>query len=261
MAVNVSDIAAMGGVPRYALIALSMKKKEPAGNISRLYQGLNRCAQASGVYIIGGNITASSPSHADEGGFSVCVMLVGETTPYQMVRRNGARVGDILYVTGTLGEAAAGLEILKRSGSPRFSKLINRHKVPTLRIREGRALSTIASAMTDISDGLLSDLTHLIQASGVGAQLVSDHIPISPTLKHYCRETGNDPLPYALNGGEDYELLFTVPEKKINKLEALIAGRVVAACPIGTITSKGLRVQGASGRTVSVTPKGYDHLK
>lgn len=257
--VNVSDIAAMGGTPQYLLISLGLTSRQTVEDIDRLYKGIAKGSRESGLALIGGNTTFAKET------FFIAVTLLGEVPKKEMVTRGGAKEGDFLYVTGTLGDAAAGLALLKTGEATGQGRLTRRYQAPTARWREGRLLAKagVASAMIDLSDGLSSDLFHLMERSGVGAEIDLAQIPLSTALRRYALQTGSDPLEYALNGGEDYELLFSVPEKKIQKLEGLIRRGGLQASRIGRIVRKkrGLTAKDPEGRTRRLAPGGYDHFK
>jgi thiamine-monophosphate kinase len=250
VAVNISDIAAMGGIPRYFLISLGLTGSQNVADLDRLYRGLGKGGREARMDLIGGNTTSSKER------FFLSLTVIGEVPKKEMVTRAGARAGDALFVTGTLGNAAAGLEILKKGIDPK--------SYPT-RWREGRLLAKkgIASAMIDLSDGLTSDLGHLADRSGVGAEVDWSRLPIAPSLRRYASRSGTDPVRYALDGGEEYELLFTVPEKKIKTLEKEIARGLIAARRIGVIQEKkkGLTARELDGRLTRMAPGGYDHFK
>lgn len=260
LAVNLSDIAAMGGRPRFFLVSLGVSDRQTVQEIDRLYRGMRKASREAGTELIGGNTTYT------RGPLFISITLLGEVSKKEMTTRAGAKRGDHLYVTGTLGDAAAGLALLKKGGETgRFAGLVRRYHLPEARWREGALLAenAIPSAMIDLSDGLSSDLRHLSEQSRVGAELDLGSIPISPPLKRYARRTGADPLEYALNGGEDYELLFAVPDKKVKRLEALIGRGAIAARRIGKIVeaAKGLTARGLDGRLRPIEPKGYDHFR
>ena len=259
VSVNVSDIAAMGGRPRAFLVSLGLPDDISVGDVGQLYRGIARGCRVFDIVLIGGNVTAT------QGPFFVAVTLMGEVARGRLVRRNGAAVGDALYVTGCLGEAAAGLALLEREYPRRSgSRLLRRYRAPEARWREGRLLGDMAipSAMIDLSDGLAADLGHLTAQSGVGATLLHDAIPVSSALRRFAKRVGVDPARYALYGGEDYELLFSVSGKSVQKLEKLIRDGLIQACRIGTITPKGegLVMVGADGCPRRLRPSGYDHL-
>ena len=257
-AVNLSDIAAMGGAPRFCLTALGIPPSLTAGDISAFYRGVNACLQKFGTILVGGDTCSSRK------GLVISVTVLGEMEKKRVITRSGARPGDLLFVTGTLGDSAAGLEILRsadrgvRSRTPAVRKLIERHLRPVPRVEWGRKLadSGIASAMIDVSDGLSSDLGHICEQSGVGAEVLADRIPLSKeigTVKALQRQ----PLEYALSGGEDYELLFTVPPARLRTLRALR----IAATEIGTITrGSGMRLVRKDGLSGPFIATGYDHF-
>lgn len=260
VAVNISDIAAMGGVPRYFLISLGLTGDQSVADLDRLYRGIGKGGREVRMDLIGGNTTFSKER------FFLSLTVIGEVPKKEMVTRAGARAGDALFVTGTLGNAAAGLEILKKGIDPKsYPSLVGRHQAPRARWREGRLLAKkgIASAMIDLSDGLTSDLGHLADRSGVGAEVDWSRLPIAPSLRRYASRSGTDPVRYAVDGGEDYELLFTVPEKKIKTLEKEIGRGLIAARRIGVIREKkrGLTARELNGRLTRMAPGGYDHFK
>lgn len=256
-AVNLSDIAAMGGVPRAALTALGIPRGVTVHQVDEFYRGFLACARAYRTALAGGD-TCSSPH-----SLIVSVTMLGEAKRSRIVRRSGARPGDRLFVTGTLGDSAAGLELLRnaeygmRNRSEGAKKLITRHLRPAPRIEWGRKLAAgIASAMIDVSDGLSSDLGHLCDESGVGADVLADRIPISRELRSVKGLHGTAHH-YALTGGEDYELLFTVPPARLK----MLASRRIAATEIGRVTASGkLRLLDAEGSARLLPRTGYDHF-
>lgn len=261
-AVNLSDIAAMGGVPRFCLTSLGIPSHTKPEKILDFYRGFNSLLMTHKVALAGGD-TCASPF-----GMIVSVTVLGEVEKKRVISRAGAKPGDRIFVTGTLGDSAAGLEILQSgtggrgagAGRKRFnSALVKRHLRPTPLIAEGRklALSGCASAMIDISDGLSSDLAHICKQSGVGAVIDAEKIPLSRTLTRSARMLRNMPLQYGLSGGEDYALLFTVPSARIGKLGAL----GLAVTEIGTITRTQQRwIVDVHGRKRRLQQSGYDHF-
>jgi len=203
LAVNLSDIAAMGGTPTACVINLAIREGLDARFFDRLYIGIRKTAQRYDTDVVGGNIT-----HGDR--LAITVALLGDASR-NIMRRDLARIGDDVFVTGTVGDSAAGLAILdgklKARGATR-EYLIERHLNPTPRIEAGLALAKLnpAPAAIDISDGLLQDLGHIAKRSGVGAEIDAASVPVSPAYRKLMR----DDLSLALGGGEDYELLFSV---------------------------------------------------
>ena len=210
LAVNLSDIAAMGGIPKHFLISLGLPKTLPFSFVSLFYRGLKKMANRFQVDLIGGDTSLSQK-------IIINICLIGEGKKGNLFFRNGARVGDDLYVSGTLGDAALGLKILQDKRAKRKSKgLIDKHLSPNPRIELGQALGRkqIASAMIDVSDGLLSDTLHIIEESKVGARIWENCIPLSSLYRRWVRTYSKDPYRIALTGGEDYELLFTASPKR-----------------------------------------------
>src|SRR5207247_1609612 len=196
-----------------------------------------------GVAVVGGDTSASRTD------LFLAVMVLGDVAPQDALRRSGARAGDRLYVTGTPGDAQAGLELLqtrKRSNS----YLITRHLTPTARLKEARYLADgrLASAAIDVSDGLAGDIRHICEESGVGCLIDARKLPLSPQLLTHARARKRDPIAYALSGGEDYELLCTVPPPKVARVDSPIRRRPLRATPIGLITPRpqGLRPIGVN---------------
>ncbi len=259
VASNVSDIAAMGGCPRAILVSLGVPGQMVLDDLNNLYRGIAKGCKKTRIDLIGGNTTRTN------GPFFISITLFGEVPKKEMLTRAGAQVGDKLYVTGTLGDAAAGLEGLNNEVDRRsFARLVRRHQIPEARCDAGRLLgqSKIPSAMIDLSDGLTADLNHVLKQSHVGAALILEQIPLSPALKRYAKQVQKEALDFALYGGEDYELLFTVPQKKEKKLIELLAKNLIQATCIGQILpeKEGLVLKNLDGVVRKIVPKGYDHF-
>jgi len=253
---NLSDIAAMGGTPRFLLIALALPPGETRRDVEAIYKGIHAACDPAGVAVVGGDTSAS---RAD---LFLAVMVLGDAAPGNVLRRSGARAGDRLYVTGTLGDAKAGLELLqaRKRTNP---YLITRHLMPTARLQEARHLADgrLASSAIDVSDGLAGDIRHICEESGVGCLIDARKLPLSPQLLTHARARKRDPIDYALSGGEDYELLFTVPPAKVPRVDTLIRLQQLRATAIGVITPsrQGLRLVGVNGAVRPLTAKGYEH--
>lgn len=247
LAVNLSDVAAMGARPLWALVALATPRREDPSRLARIGRGLASCARAHRVAVVGGNVTRASE-------LSLTVTVLGSARPGRILRRSGARAEDALLVSGTLGDAALGL---LPGAAPALAR---RQRRPTPRLALGRALAGIAHACIDVSDGLLQDLGHLCRASGVGASLRLSELPLSPAYLRVARGLA-DPFEPALSGGEDYELLAAVPVRRVP--EALRAGRR-ARTPLTVVGSvvPGRRIQVArcEGGLHPVRRLGHDHL-
>lgn len=258
LAVNLSDLAAMGGNPAYLVLSLGIPVDARLEDIEKFYRGLKGLAARAGVSLVGGDTSASKR-------FLISACLVG-FAPYGAVTRSGGRVGDDLYVTGTLGDSALGLELLKknRAGdrSKELSYLISRHHFPTARLKAGAMLARLklASAMIDISDGLLQDLGHICRASGVGAVVWEEALPLSSAYRSFA---GPKRTHYALTGGEDYELLFCVRPRDRSRLERIKDRLGVPITRIGRCAprSQGVRVLDRQGRLLSLPVRGYEHFR
>ncbi|ABI55735.1 thiamine-phosphate kinase [Alkalilimnicola ehrlichii MLHE-1] len=255
LAVNLSDLAAMGARPRWFQLALTLPEIDEAW-LAAFSSGLHRLAAEQDVALVGGDTT--------RGPLTITVQAMGEVAPAQALRRTGARAGDRLYVTGTLGDAAQGLALWQRGvrsagGDDPAGFLIDRLHRPTPRMAAGRAAAGLARAAIDISDGLLADLGHLLEGGeGLGAVLQADSLPLSPAYRAHCE----DSLPgrAALSGGDDYELLFAVaPENEAAFQTAL--QHVPAGCTcIGWITEDSAITLQGDGKAQVLTRQGYQHF-
>ncbi len=260
MAASVSDIAAMGGQPLCALMSVAFGAPPTEDEVRALLGGALEMSGSCNCSIIGGDICRSS------SGLGVSVTVAGTPHAYGPVLRSGAREGDIIGVTGTLGDSAGGLYVLK-SGHPdlraKFPALVDAHLRPESRIPAGEILASCgASAMEDVSDGLAADLVHICQESDVGCEIYSEAIPLSGELRALANEARCDPLQWALAGGEDYELVFTAPEERFSKALSSLAEREAPATRIGVVAhaSKGTRLIAPDGRAESLEGLGYDHF-
>jgi len=265
VAVSISDIAAMGGTPRHLLLSVAMPQKTSVRGLDQLFKGVEDITARYGVSLIGGNVSRS------RGGLTVDTTLIGELIKGEEVLRSGASVSDLIYVTGTVGNSAIGLSILEsfydtlpKSPSPGIKSFILNHLRPEPRVREGVTLGTrrLATAMIDISDGLLADLWHICEQSHVGACIYSNLIPLPKVPAGVARKVDKDPLSYALYGGEDYELIFTVKRKDKKRLEGVCAQEKIDITLIGEILpkEKGIRLVGKDGQERVVEVRGFDHF-
>lgn len=250
-AVNLSDIAAMGGTPRFCLTALGIPSSLTVEDIGEFYRGVNACLKKFGAVLVGGDTCGSRT------GLVISVSVLGEAKKKRAVTRSGARPGDRIFVTGTLGDSAAGLEMLGTRGRGTAKQLVEKHLRPTPRVAEGIKLAGIASAMIDVSDGLSSDLGHLCEQSGAGAEIYIERIPLSKVLRS-AKGMKLPPVKYALSGGEDYELLFTVHRSNIKNMKAV----KLAATEIGVITrDRSMRLIDARGKSTPLPVTGFDHFR
>lgn len=254
LAVNLSDLAAMGARPAWALLALSLPAVDPDW-LAAFKSGFQRLAEAHGVALVGGDTT--------RGALAVSVTLLGAVERGTALRRDGARPGDRIYVSGTLGDAAAGLRLWQsgqRSATGGVAELIARLHYPTPQLALGRALRGLASAAIDVSDGLAADLGHILERSGVGATVEVERLPLSQALVSVCGRSEGGAL--ALAGGDDYELCFTVPPAQEAALTDAVNALGIAVTEIGTIdAAPGLRLTDAAGRQIVPPVRGgYEHF-
>ena len=253
LAVNLSDLAAMGAAPAWALLALTMPDAD-AARVDALADGFARLAQQFGVALVGGDTT--------RGPFCLSVAVHGFVPPGQALTRASACIGDAVFVTGTLGDAAGGLRLVQGGetfdpGNDFHCALRARLDRPTPRVRTGIALRALASACIDVSDGLLADLGHLCRASGAGARIDAGALPLSPALCAVFGEASAREL--ALTGGDDYELCFTVPMAAIGPMHEALAATGTRVTRIGTIV-EGQDVHVAGGTLLASDRQGWDHF-
>lgn len=253
LAVNLSDLAAMGATPRWATLAIALPDENDAW-LTAFARGFFRMADMHGIELVGGDTT--------RGALTISITVMGEVPPGQALRRDGAQVGDDIWVSGVIGSAA--LALAYRQGRL-FMEQIDAAKVlpalylPTPRIELGMALRGLASSAIDISDGLLGDLGHILERSRVGATLEFSALPTLPVVQAYQHEAVAREC--VLAGGDDYELCFTAPTGQRNAVLAAAASTGVAVTRIGYIHAEpGLTVIDAEGQPLPVDKTGYDHF-
>ncbi|MFD1954155.1 thiamine-phosphate kinase [Paenibacillus thailandensis] len=277
LAANVSDIAAMGGVPLHALVSVSVPKSYGPERVRRLYDGLYACAERYGVAVVGGD-TTSSPEH-----LVVAVTLLGAVEAGGALRRSGARPGDAVVLTGPVGMSAAGLHWLlaqpaagegaiDAAAAGEAAALVQAHRRPSPSVRAGRLLRARGScrALNDVSDGLASEAWELAEASGLRIVLRERDLPLAGSMAAYARRIGASPLDWMLYGGEDYVLLGTVaaedaePLRDLFRQEGLpffIIGETAAGEPGVDLVTGGEGWSGtASARVIPLRKRGYNHF-
>lgn len=275
VSVNVSDICAMNAVPRYALVSLAIPPSFPVEMVEELYRGMIQASKEYGLAIAGGD-TSSSRS-----GLVISVAVTGETTPDRLTLRKGASPGELICVTGKLGGAAAGLRLLMRekaimlehlenSGScdrnlmadlEEYRNAIQNQLLPLARldiVNYFHSTGIQPTSMIDVSDGLSSELQHLCRSSNTGARIYENRIPLGPETRQIAEELQDDPLTWALTGGEDYELLFTIPK---NSLHDISAHREITVIGETTPPEEGLFLRDIYGMNIDLGPmRGFDHF-
>jgi thiamine-monophosphate kinase len=255
-----SDLAAMGARPKYFLLTLALPKARTGAWLDRMLGGMGKAARALGLTLVGGDTTQAS-------AVSISITVVGEIARGRALTRAGAKPGDILYVSGALGRAQLGLELVRRGlgRDRRLRTLLLPHLYPRIRVELGSWLAAheAASAMMDLSDGLSSDLARLCASSRVGARIYAERIPCVEIPARIAGRLGReaaDPLNMALHGGDDYELMFTVPKRLVGKLKGALGFRNLTA--IGEIRrGSSVELVEADGRSRPLRALGWDPFR
>jgi thiamine-monophosphate kinase len=257
LAVNLSDIAAMGGVPAYAVLSLGVPANFDSRNVDDFYRGIDALARPSRVAVVGGDLSVAKL-------LTISVCVIGHP-PRRPIRRAGAAVGEDIYVTGTLGDSALGLKLLQRGGSVLKKELavhlLSRHRRPIPRLTVGARLGKmrLATAMIDVSDGLLQDLGHICRASGTGAVVNCEDLPLSSAYRAFA---GKHDYRCALSGGEDYELLFCARPGCRVAVEKLSRQLQLPITWIGRcVSGDRVVVRDRSGKATTLAARGHDHFQ
>lgn len=256
--VNLSDLAAMGATPRGYLVGLALPREIDEGWLERFASGLKVDQEAFDVGLVGGDTIAV------DGPLTLALTALGQVRPGEELSRAGARPGDVVFVSGTVGDAALGLRALKGGlakldGKAR-GRLIDRFRLPRPRVELGRRLAGVASAAIDVSDGLVADLGHICASSGVGAVVEARDLSLSEAGAAALRA---EPalLELVLTGGDDYEILFAAPSSAGPRLEGLARELGLPLTPIGRFgEGEGVEVRDAQGRPLPLTRRGYQHF-
>jgi thiamine-monophosphate kinase len=262
MTLNISDVGAMGGSPRYALISLGLRSDTLLEDVIAIYRGFLMELNPFQAFVIGGNVTKST------GANFMDITLIGEVEASKMVRRSTAKPGDVILVTGYPGQSAAGLEILLHAEAGKTwdgNPLIAAYQCPSHRALEGHAVAKtgLANAMIDTSDGLLGDLGHICDESGVGAVLYENDLPISQALRQFVEASGGETLGYVLKESDDYELMITCDPEHMAHIRNTVTGiSHIPVTEIGNITAnKGaIEIVGSSGNSRRMASSGWDHF-
>ena len=249
LAVNLSDIAAMGATPKWATLSISLPKINHAW-LKKFSKGFFKCADKFGIDLIGGDTT--------KGPLSISITIMGESKKDEALLRSGAKINDDIWVTGQLGLASMGLANLQGQLKlpPRIKmKCIRALEIPTPKTFLGSYLSRYANSCIDISDGLIQDLRHILKASKVGASLLLNDIPCEKFI-HTSKQ-----YQFVLNGGDDYELLFTAAKKNRSFIKKIAKKTNTPVTMIGNITKKkALNILSEQGKSIKFNPKGFDHF-
>jgi thiamine-monophosphate kinase len=260
--VNVSDVAAMGGSPRYAVVSLGIPPTIETAWVIELFGGMRTACDEYGLSLVGGDTNRAA-------AVTIAPTVIGEVPSGAAVRRDGARPGDLIGVTGSLGAAAGGLllsrlhpsKLGRALGEPWGRTLLEALHRPVARVGEGQTLAQVgATAMMDLSDGLAKDLSRLCAASACGARIQTSAIPVSDALRAASAALGVDPVDLALSGGEDYELLATLDATAFDRARDEVDERFgVTLTEVGVIIDEGLVAVGPDGER-PLEPKGWDHF-
>ncbi len=249
----ISDLAAMGATPAWVTLALTLPSADQAW-LSHFSDALHEALRRYKVTLIGGDTT--------KGPLTLSAQVHGFVPSGQALLRRGAQVDDLICVTGTLGDSRAGLASLMQNltADKTIDYLQERFYKPTPRISSGQLLVGYASACLDISDGLLGDLNHLLAYDALGAEIDSQQLPISAQLRNFVGEEQS--IEWALTGGEDFELCFTIPKQRWQALQTLLANHEVPLTRIGRVVQQsGIQIKTAEGQWKTTPPKGYNHFK
>jgi thiamine-monophosphate kinase len=254
LAINLSDIAAMGGVPEYILVALALPETTDAADVTALYEGMIELAKKSHAAIVGGNVSRAPQ-------VSITITVIGRSINGDILRRSAAAPGDIIAVTGHPGSSAAGLEMLTKKlkfKAPAAEYLRGAFLHPVPRIEEGQLCVRYGiKAAIDISDGLLADLRHICEASKVSARINVDSLPVHPAVTENFKEKAQG---LALSGGEDYELLFTGTANAFERVKAETTLPVTAIGEITAGTPGNIELRDARGKAVKIEKSGWQHF-
>jgi thiamine-monophosphate kinase len=253
MAVNLSDLAAMGAEPRWCTLALTMPKRDEHW-LEGFSRGLFELADRYGVTLVGGDLT--------RGPLTLTLQLMGRVDRSRMLTRSGGNVGDDVYVTGTLGDSAAGIALItervEASRGSAAAALKERFFRPVPRVEAGLALRSLASSAIDVSDGLLADLGHICERSGCGAQIDVERVPLSAELLSMFPP--QEALALALGGGDDYELCFTAPPSRAQQIDAALEAAGTPAKRIGQLVTGQEVVCRRDGAPYTPPSRGFSHF-
>jgi len=261
MAVNISDIAAMGGSPTYALVSMALPPDLPLATFDGIFEGMRAQMAEYSAGMIGGNLARTT------GPLVIDVFMMGRIAIGHLVTRHGARPGDDIYITGETGRSSAGCAVLDKYGvsfPDEFADAVLAHRRPVPRVKEGTTIaqSGAATAMIDLSDGLAADLAHICRESNVGAEMYEAKIPCSTTVREIASALGENCRHYILYGGEDYELLFTARPEAEQEIQRIAGVCGTPMRKIGRILPPdgGIKLVEADGTRVDLHAAGWNHF-
>jgi thiamine-monophosphate kinase len=241
--INVSDVAVMGGIPRFVIVSLGLPRNLDVSFVEKIYKGMWKSCEKYDTEIIGGNMT-----HSDQ--IMISVTLVGEVKKDFLSLRNGAKPGDFIFVSGHLGNGRAGLRLFQENIKG-FEKVKKYYLEPKAKLDFALKIAPFVNSMIDISDGLAPEIRHICYESNCGAIIFKEKIPINDNIRTAAKTLGEDEYDYALYGGDDFELLYTVSKNKINKIEGILIGEI--------IKDKEIKLR-SRNKEILITKSGYDHF-
>ncbi|UCF50725.1 MAG: thiamine-phosphate kinase [Thermoplasmatales archaeon] len=241
--INVSDIAAMGALPKYILVSMALPKDLDVEFVDGLYEGMWKTCDKYGIEIIGGNMT-----HSEK--ILISITLTGEVDNKNLCLRSGAKPGDYILVSGHLGNGRAGLRLFQK-GIKGFEKVRKYYLEPNAQLKTALKISPFINSMIDVSDGLAPEISHICKQSKCGAMIYKDKIPISEEVRTVATKLGDNEFDYALFGGEDFELVYTVSKENIDKVNGFLVGEIIKNKKISLFFN---------GEEKAIEEKGYDHF-
>jgi thiamine-monophosphate kinase len=241
--INVSDVAAMGGVPKYVLVSLCIPKDLDVDFIEEMYKGMRKSCNKYDIEIIGGNMTHSNQ-------IIISITLTGKVEKNNLKLRNGAKPDDFILVSGPLGNGRAGLRLFQKNLKG-HNKVRLGYLEPKSKLTYGIKIAPFVNSMIDISDGLAPEIRHICRASACGAIIYKDKIPIKEDVREFAKTINEDPYDYALYGGEDFELLYTVSKENLDKVEGFLVGEITKKKDVNLFFK---------GKEKTIIEKGYNHF-
>ncbi len=241
--INVSDIAAMGAVPKFVLISLGLPKNLEINFVEQMYSGMWKTCEKYSIEVIGGNMTHSKQ-------IFVSVTITGDIDKKNLCLRSNAKHGDYIFVSGPLGNGRAGLRLFQENVEG-FNKVRKTYLEPKARLKNALKLAPHINSMIDISDGLASDIKHICEQSKCGAIIYKDKIPIKDEVRQIAKTLGEDEYNYALFGGEDFQLVYTVSKDNIDKINGFLVGEIIEGDNVKVLSEAG---------KIIINKKGYDHF-